>query len=64
MRKLSIMLAFMFVGSFVFASAYYFNHAITVYTSCGETGVIIVQEGDSTEDIMEMAQEMEDWLCG
>lgn len=54
----------MFVGSFVFASAYYFNHAITVYTSCGETGVIIVQEGDSTEDIMEMAQEMEDWLCG
>lgn len=61
-------LAFMLVGTFTFANSAklvtMFKHAVTVYTSCGETGMIIVQDGDTTQDVIDMANEMEEWLCG
>lgn len=68
MKNVFFALAFMLVGTFAFANSAElieaFNHAITVNTSCGETGMIIVQDGDTIADVIEMAMVMEEWLCG
>ena len=37
--------------------------SIMITTSCGEVGYVLTNANDTTEDILEMAQELEDWLC-
>jgi len=68
MKNVFFALAFMLVGTFAFANSAElieaFKHAITVITSCGETGMIIVQDGDTMGDVIDMAMDMDEWLCG
>lgn len=70
MKNLFFALALMLVGTFAFAntsktaSELDLDGGVTVNTSCGEVGTIIVRPGDTVIDILEMAQEMEEWLCG
>lgn len=67
MRKLCFLLTFMLVGSFAFANSNQLTspfNCITVYTSCGEVGCVLTQEGDTFEDVLEMVDELEEWLCG
>jgi len=68
MKSVFFALAFMLMGSFAFANSqkmtYIIKNAITVITSCGETGMIIVQDGDTIEDVLDMVNDMEEWLCG
>ncbi len=69
MKRIVLMLAFVLATSFGFANTNTAqlneddNYPITVHTSCGVTGMIIVQDGDTLADIIDMAMDMEAWLC-
>lgn len=71
MKKLVLSLVFVLAYSFSFAGTTIItknymedNYPITVHTSCGITGMIIAQDGDTISDIVEMALEMDEWICG
>lgn len=70
MKHLFLTFAVMFLGVFTFAhsskivSELDLNNYITVTTSCGEVGTILVRENDTMEDILDMVNDMEEWLCG
>lgn len=38
--------------------------SVMVTTSCGIVGYVLTHADDTTEDIIEMAQDLEEWLCG
>lgn len=66
MKNLVLALTFVLMGSLSFAKVNLADklHAITFTSSCGLSGSIWYDSSATTYDVLEMAAELEAYLCG